>query len=674
MINFFNLPKKFYSYFSLLLVILIIILGISSPILLESFEENWNETLNERIISIENKVKIEFAAKEKYLIKKSGEIENVVRPIIKNEFDILKIFRLFDNYHNKQNENLLLINNENQLLAWNKNSYPFDFTLINNNTLTFVESDLRTYLTIKKSVGEKYYLIFLLPLEKNYHLSNEFYEKISFTESLVEKFNIPFQITYSNKETLSFDGRNHSFHLESEDGEKIGVVTFRKPSLNSELLSLSDFIITLQLILTILLILSASVLYFSFTKKINRSIFRLLSLIIYFAVLRFILFYLGIPAKFLSNDLINPSYFSSTFAFGIVKSPLEFFISVLLVLFISLAIYNYTLKYSSKNNSGSARSWIKFVFTFIVCTVLYLVTLRGLGATVRSVVYDSSIAFFKNPQLIPSIPIIFMHISVLMISVAIVIFCLVMLLLIFKSIPKRFSEGNQSIVIFLFIIFQLTAYIYDLMQNYPQGTPFLRFVFITISIVLFAGHIYFPKRSIGNYVYFLFFASFISINLLKHYNSEIERESLKLIANDLNRSNEGIVRFNVDAVISGEVSNPKLVDKIQAGNFNFNSEAFKILINSGITKVARSSFVIIQNEAGENIGEVFYPNSLNSNYRNIYSSDFYYTRKQPIVINNKIIGFLIVGGSLENKTIDNSFEALFFTYPNSLSRVALDLD
>ncbi len=674
MINFFTHSKKFYLYSSFLLIVLIIILGIASPILLKSFEENWNETLEEKLVYIEDKVKIEFAAKEDYLIIKSQEVGNEISSIIHSDFDTSKIFELFDTYAYEQNENVLLINNDNELLAWNENSTSFDFTLLSSNLITFIEFDLRTYLATKKIIDENHSLIFLLPKEKNYFLSNEFYENISFTENLVKKFNTPFQIHYSKDDTLSFDGRNHSFNLTSTEGSKIAVITLRKPSLNSELLSLSDFIITLQLVLTVLLILSASVLYFNFVKSLKGSVLKLSSIMIYFVLLRFILFYLGIPAKFLGNDLINPSYFSSTFAFGIVKSPLEFFISVLFVLLISLSVYNYSLKYISNNNSTS-NSWIKFIIAFLICSALYLVTLRGLGATVRSVIYDSSLAFFKGPQLLPNIPTIFMHLSVLMINVAIIIFCLVMLLLIFKNMPIKFSGNKLFAILFLLIVFQVIGYFYDLLQNFPQGTPFLRTIFITISILLFASHIYYPKRTISNYVYFLFFASFFSINLMKHYNSEIERESLKIIANDLNRSNEGIVKFNVDAAISGEVNNPDLINKLQENNSNFDSEAFKILINSGIAKVAKSSFVIIQNETGENLGEVYFPNSTNNRSQyNIFASNSYYSQKKPILMHNEIIGFLVIGGSLESRNIDNSFENNFFTYPNSFSKIALDLD
>ncbi len=670
MTKLFNLSRKFYTIVTIFFVTTIIALGLLSPIILNSYEENWEERLAEKIDEIEERVKSKFAQKEKFVVEKSNSVEKEIQTIL-SERESSHLFEYFKNYHAVENEILLIVNKDNELLAWSVNGVSFNFDLLENNSLTFIELDLFTFLAARKKIDEFHDLIFLLPMEKNYFLSNDFYEKISFTESLVNSFSTPFQINYFSNNGFSVDGRNHSFYLISSEGEKIGAVTFRKPSLNSELLNVSDFVIELQLVFTIMLLLVLSILYFSYFKKYNNDLLKLASVITYFVCLRFILFFLKIPAKFFDNDLINPSYFSSTFAFGIVKSPLEFFISVFLILLIALSLYNYAIKNLLKTNSHSS-NWTKFFVTFVACLSLYLLTLRGLGATVRSVIYDSSIAFFKNPQLLPDNPTIFMHLSVLMVSVSIIIFCLVMLIAIFNSLPKNINRKNLLVFFLFFVALQFLGYAYDELQNLPQGTPFIRSIFITISVLLLISHVYFPKRKLSNYIYFLFFASFISINLLKHYNSEIEKDSLKIIANSLNRPNEGIVKFNVDAAISNEINNPDLIDKLKSGYSNLNSEAFKIFVNSGIARVANKSFVLVQNSVGQNVGEFKFPN--NSSTTSIFAQKNFYTQRQTVTEANQILGYLVIGASLENNKIENSFESIFFTHPNSLSQLVLDLD
>lgn len=57
---------------------------------------------------------------------------------------------------------------------------------------------------------------------------------------------------------------------------------------------------------------------------------------IYLVVLRALIFVFGFPSNFLTGTLSDPSYFSSPFGWGIIKSPIEFLTTILFVVLIAI--------------------------------------------------------------------------------------------------------------------------------------------------------------------------------------------------------------------------------------------------------------------------------------------------------------------------------------------------
>ncbi|MCZ7612075.1 MAG: hypothetical protein M5T52_00615 [Ignavibacteriaceae bacterium] len=106
------------------------------------------------------------------------------------------------------------------------------------------------------------------------------------------------------------------------------------------------------------------------------------------------------------------------FAWGIVKTPIEFFVTNIFLLIIGFKLFKYISEYYSESNSNRFT-----IFKFILSPVIVILTfysLRGLAASVKSVVFDSTIRYFKEPDLIPSLPALFMNLNILLLGLAVV--------------------------------------------------------------------------------------------------------------------------------------------------------------------------------------------------------------------------------------------------------------
>jgi len=87
--------------------------------------------------------------------------------------------------------------------------------------------------------------------------------------------------------------------------------------------------------------------------------------------------------------------------------------------------------------------------------------------------------------------------------------------------------------------------LYDYLQKDPQGTSFIRFLFISLSFLI-ALFIINKKEVVKTaYLYLGFSASIIAVSLLGYYNSLLEKESLKVTVQQYFDKNESITEFFV---------------------------------------------------------------------------------------------------------------------------------
>ena len=339
---------------------------------------------------------------------------------------------------------------------------------------------------------------------------------------------------------------------------------------------------TITIIQYLLLIAVVGVLSFWFRVyviKINRKSYRFLSITSILILLRSLLFVFEIPSSFIRSSVNDPSNFSSIFAFGIVRSPLELLITMMFLLIIILIGYNFVLEHYDENKEVLKQSKIKFAFAIVISTLLFLLSFRGFGAAIRSVIFDSTIRYFKDFALIPSPPILLMNFNILALGFCSIVFSIILLLYIFSLSTYREQKKRLALFVILFVLIQAAAWIFDLLQSEPQGTPIIRIIYITIVFSLAYFVIFLNRRTWLIFAYYAFAASIVSVSLLTYYNSQIERESLKTTAHELTRTNEDLIEFMVFQTLVQTQQDERAISSFYEWN-NFSSDAFIIWTGS----------------------------------------------------------------------------------------------
>lgn len=597
------------KYFAIVLFILIIIfsVGLITPVLIETKKTEWEKELSNQILKIENGTKELLSEKENRLIAIKNRIKGELHhTLITNTYEYGNLISLVNDPANNE-YSIEVVAPNGKIIAWNdilaikqEEIFPFVYPI---NEAHFLNSALITYLTIIDTVkvqNDVFYLLVSKPVEKHYDLQNKFYEKINFSEELANKFNTLFNVYYDPYFQPSKDGRIHSVTLLNSENSKIGLASFFKPSLNFEISETEEVSTRMQIILLLIGLIFLTLGLKSDFRTIKWKSIRLIVLIIYCAVIRSVLFWSGFPSRFLEGPVVDPSYFSSTLAWGIVKTPMEFSITNIFLVVIAVTFFLYIFNYF--NEKKSKRLIIVKLLLVPLIAIIMFYTMRGLAASVKSVVFDSTIRYFKEPDLIPSLPTLLMNLNILMLGLASVLVIIAFLLLIGKFI--NILRADKSIYYFLlyFILIQISCFIFFQKQSEPLITPLMCFIFFSLIFLAIFSLVFLKKLTPVIFVYSSLVASVIVISMLNYFNLELEKRSLKVIANEVNRANKELLTYLVDETLRNSVQDERLVSSLYKLNSNFDSEAFIAWSKSSLQRESLSSLVILFNRNFDELG------------------------------------------------------------------------
>ena len=617
--------KSLVNYFIIFFSFLAILVYVLSPVIIENKESNWKTEIDNKIDEIESEVNNDIHDKINNLLEREKQLvaELTSHPLDnKREKTIFKLLQQpsFAGY------SVQVLDSHNELIIWNNTSAFDKKDILNsrfqNGEAYFRNYELLTFLSLNGQLntnGIKTYSI-SLPVTKHYNLENEYFKPLNLEEQLEDEFNTDFTINFKRHASRSKDGRYYSFELFNNFENKIGVVDFIRPARDYEINKLQlryDFLFSLLVILVLILLIYK---YYYLFKKINSALMRVIIFGVVVSLLRATIFLLNVPSMFFENELLNSSYFSSVFAYGIVRSPLEFFLTT----FSALVICLYILKAVTEKNSGllSKRNFhlvLRIVISFLFF-MMVLFVLRGYGASIKSVIFDSTLRYFRDPSLLPGAPAFLMHLNVLILGFCSILIGSVMILIIYRLLGREIERNRRIAYTVLFLLMQLAAFLYDYFQKDPQGTDLTRIAFLTI--IFFIALLVYTNQLSGlkRLLVLTLAASFMTINLLSYYNSELERESLKITALELIRPNENYLEYAVFQTLS-QPFNENIPRNSSATEEDYIQSAFKIWSTSLLQKEAIRSRVRILNKEYEELGSYSFqfPDDVNISERKNYS-------------------------------------------------------
>ncbi len=607
------------KYLTIVFFIFIVILlnGFLTPYLIRVQEENWNDELKKQISEIENESLNLVKSKEKTLIDISEELKKSINKINdSNENNNYYFFSLL-NGNKYKNYLLNIFDKNNELIAYNntllseqelkKNELGNSFSWEKIKETQFIPSDLYTFLIYIDTVKideSLFYIVSLIPIEKHFTFYGSINLQESFTSTLENKFNLTFHIDYTPSKPKTDQLDEFSFDIVNNKGNKIGLITFEKPELSIHISNLRERISLINSILIILIFVSLALTVKNDFKFISSRLFKFILVALYLGLFRFTIFKLNIPSDYIEGSLTNANYFSSKFGNGIVKSPIEFLITSFL--FFALILYGFVLinnffrEYNFKNNKS------KFLFYPILITITFisLLSIRGFAASTKSVIFDSTLRYFKEPTIITDLPKLVMNLGILFVGISFVLFFLGGLLLIFSFIKNSNQVKNKFYFIFFF--FEICGILFIVFQNNSLINIPIILLTILLIFVIFYYLIFFNKEFIYTILYSTLIASIISVTYLNYFNSKLERESLKRTALEINRPSEYLLSFLLNESLLNISKNKEVIDIFYKKNINYNSQAFILWNKSSLFNEPIFSSISILNRNKNILGNFSY--------------------------------------------------------------------
>jgi signal transduction histidine kinase len=355
-------------------------------------------------------------------------------------------------------------------------------------------------------------------------------------------------------------------------------------------------------------------------RKVKSKTFKFILIFIYLSLFRAVLFLVGIPGKLFIGSLSDPSYFSSAFAWGIVKSPLEFLTTNLFILILGIQFFRYAKQFFE--NNIKKRNLFVSVFFSLLYSILIFLLIRGLSSAIKSVIFDSTIRYFKEPNILPDLPSLVMNLNILLLGFTVILIILGLITLIFRNLIPNQKEINKKQIFIILLSVTLAVFIAFLISKEPLVTSFLLFVFLFFSYLLFYQVVVKEGNSVYNYLYTLLIGSLISITLLNYFNTKLERESLKTTAIEINRADQNFLSFMVDETLRDALAQPNIAQRFGDRYENFDALAFILWsrssmqresLNSGINFYDRSQNYLGGYQVGLNPGKEIFKNFKDTN-------------------------------------------------------------
>ncbi len=563
----------------------LILLLLSNPLLQFYSTSKTEEFKKQRAVHLDSEVKdltqkglVAFQEKQKLLQTESGSVAASVTKG-KNPTTSTKVFfTVFDTTGNplSYNRSFIGFTKMQQLLAESK-------------TEAFYSTPRATYLvhiqTLNRN-GNQLFIATGLMLEQHYIPASGPENSISFESELEELLLTNVTVLYKETAKITKDGRESGFGIKASGGRNIGVINFQKPTLRQGLTEIDEFFrltVSIQWLATALVVL---ILMLPAIRLLKHRIVKFIGVAIVLVALRILLFVLGIPTTYMHNTLSDPQYFSSVFGAGIVRSPIELFITV--IFFFGIFLYGFRLSLGFYRSEFSLSKPGLILQSFLL--LLIPPAFRGLASALRSFIFDSTLPYFNDSNILPNLVLSVMNLSALLLTASVLLFTVSLVLPVVKDFQRYFPSQKHRRIITLSSVIVIPLFYYGVIGEKLIPLPYLVVLFAGLWLSIFLVIRYqFQKRYLVLQV--LAISSVLSIILLIVFNGEIEKESLKKTALELNRPDENLLNFLVIQTLDEASSDPSLLTEIQSKTPDHNAFCFAAWSNSPLRSEKLKAYV-----------------------------------------------------------------------------------
>lgn len=612
--------KIFFIVFFVL--ILLILSGIITELYIKNINENWQQVISQEINEVQKSVIDEFKINQNLLKVTLSKLKNNLTNQLNQSEEVYKSFLHQINKQDYKGFSIEIFAPNGKILGWNtdsKNSSSDLFPLRASIGETFfLETDLLYCFSIIDTFDfqqDEFFILLSLPIEKKYKLSNEYFNEISITNKIVEKIQTEVKIDFNPFTSPFSDGRKFSFELLNNKNKKIGLVTIDKPTLKNRIKEIKAFTSSFQSLIVLFGIMIIGFGLRKDYKRLNSLFAKFTFLLVYLILFRILLFAFSFPAKFLTSPITDPANFSSTFAFGLVKSPLELLVTNIFISIIAFQFFRYSTKYLRENKKIKYR--LVSYFLAVLVLTLFPFVLRAFAASMHSVIFDSKLRYFKSFEIIPDFTMLTMQINILLMGVSFVFILVGFIVLLKKFVINDPIEFKIKDFLFLGTITILSTIIfYWVAKNPLYSYTNLLIIVLSILTIFFVVDKY-QTKYLRYYLIIVFIASFNSVILLNYFDTQRERESVKNITMEIDRLNSQLIKYYLSENISQIYSEHSEKNILLRKDINFNALAFINWSKSRLHQEELNSFLAIYDRFGRILGAFNVGFLFNENIRNL---------------------------------------------------------
>lgn len=586
---------RIHLYLFVTFLVLTIALPFFTPLVSDYYVNNWKKLLEEQLDEIESETLNDFKNYEENLISVSDDLKISLKEKLKVEQSEKELIELF-NSGEYQNYSIQLFDSDFNIVAWSYyNTMDKFFPEISEffvQETFFLSNSLSDELVIIDTLNN-YFLVTRLQIEKNYRLNSKYFQPASFTNELKQKFGTEITIKYDRNQIEINDGRKFTFPVYNNYNNSIAQVIVDKPSLDSRLIKVSELFTSFSSVFFLISLLIIGMIFYKHSRESNSSLTNNLMLILYFVCLRIGLAATDIPSRFLSNQFSDAAFFSSPILFGIVRSPLELFITIIFASIIAVLLYRIFLVQLNKSTPHTTIGGVTSMIGLLILVLIFFFQFRGFGASINSMIVDSTIRYFKDYLLVPEPVVLLMNLNLLLLGFGSILISITLISVCVQFLRFRIVSNPLMKFFTLFIFFQVIGIIFDIVQNQPQSTSFIRILYITICFGFVYAIIYRSFGTANIFILVMFTSSFITINMLNYFNAELEKKSLRITAYQLTRTDVNLLDYIMTETLTNISEDQQLKYKFNDDIVNFDAEAYKLWNRSRLEKEMVSSSVNI---------------------------------------------------------------------------------
>ncbi len=443
-------------------------------------------------------------------------------------------------------------------------------------------------------------------VEVNYPLHNRFLHSTGLASQLSAQMNAKVEFDFSPNATESKDGRITSAVVTGIDGSKIGMLYVTRPAQSLAVQEIEDTAIkaTAFLIVVLSLVISFGLWRWYWDRSAS-SFKRFYVLTINLCLVRYLWLLIGFPTKLVDAEIFNPAYFASAFGYGIARNPGELLFTVLF-LFIDCVYLAYLTVHIVKRqvHSPQISNRLRVVIAFSLIMVLALcfaLLIRGYGATVRSLAFDSTLRYNDPNSVLPSPMVALMELNLFLLTTSLIL-CSIVLFLLAHRITKwvgvnsglRETQAWSTVT----LIFAIVGCVSDALFNAP--VPQIYQLVFTIMLAVVAAIVLrkvLPGQSFGivkTSATMLILSTITAYPLLHEKIYEYQREEIQVAASKLVQPEDGWMTFVLKESSSQISADENLTEALQEGDSErFPALAFQMWATSRLSREGYNSAVII---------------------------------------------------------------------------------